>query len=113
MNIWGRSRPTGGEGYAIHVPDSDYVVCVDGPLCGRWYTYDDWLVQRQSSVRLGVAIDRPDAVARCYLPTNRAAGRTDKPEGRDQYMQARVWEYVPPEQWIKWDKEYKTPEERT
>jgi hypothetical protein len=86
------------------------VALENGPSNRRWFFYRDWLALRRSS-RLGrYALDHPCGSPRCYLPTEELAVNSD-PAITARYGDARVWRYVAPEQWARWGREYRTPEE--
>jgi hypothetical protein len=98
--------------HADHIanPRTPLVALEGGPSYGRWFFYRDWLALRRSSRRSRYSLDRPCGSCRCYLPTNRLATNTD-PTITERHGEARVWEYIPPEQWTRWGRQYFTPEE--
>jgi hypothetical protein len=91
-------------------PATPLVALSGGPKRHQWLFYADWLAQRRSSRRY--PLDHPDGACRCYLPTEELGVNTD-PAVTRKYGDARVWKYVPPEQWARWGREYRTPEETT
>jgi hypothetical protein len=93
-------------------PRTRSVALEGGPRDRQWWPYRDWLAVRESSRRDGYPLDHPWGSCRCYLPTDRHTTNTD-PAFPRRTGQARVWQYVPPEQWARWGREYLTPEETT
>jgi hypothetical protein len=93
-------------------PRTPMVALDGGPRHLQWWPYRDWLAVRESSRRDGCPLDHPWGSSRCYLPTVHCATNTD-PRFPLRTGQARVWEYIPPEQWTSWGREYFTPEEAT
>lgn len=89
-------------------PATPMVALSGGPSNRRWFFYRDWLVLRRSSRRY--PLDHPCGSPRCYLPTEELGVNSD-PAITDKYGAARVWNYVPPDQWARWGREYRTPEE--
>jgi hypothetical protein len=92
-------------------PATPLVALSGGSRHGRWFFYRDWLELRVSSRRLRHSLYHPSGFPRCYLPTDRMGVNPD-PDITAKHGRARVWEYVPPEQWARWGKEYLAPEER-
>jgi hypothetical protein len=94
--------------YAFRDPYSELVALQGGPRDHRWFYYRDWIAARRASRRLRCPLERPDGASRCYAPTTEFA---DQPGKGDAVLTARVWTYLPPEQWRAWGREYRTPEE--
>jgi hypothetical protein len=94
--------------YAFDDPHSELVALRGGPRDHRWLYYRDWIAARCSSRRLRVPLDRPDGASRCYAPTTTFTHQHTK-SGNE--LTARVWTYLPPQQWRAWGSEYRTPEE--
>lgn len=94
--------------YAFDTPHSELVALQGGPRDHRWWFYRDWIAARRASRRMRVALERPDGACRCYAPTTEFITQHGK---KDTVLTARVWTYLPPEQWHAWGREYRTPEE--
>nr|WP_042184397.1 hypothetical protein [Kibdelosporangium sp. MJ126-NF4]CEL16271.1 hypothetical protein [Kibdelosporangium sp. MJ126-NF4]CTQ94195.1 hypothetical protein [Kibdelosporangium sp. MJ126-NF4] len=92
-------------------PESRAVFLEGGPRDHQWWPYREWLAVRDASRRDGDALTDPWGCSRCYLPTYRLTVNTDPVRFPLRKGHARVWEYVPPAQWARWGKEYRTPEE--
>lgn len=99
-------------GHADHItnPRTPLVTLEGGPRRCQWWPYRDWLAVRESSRRDGYPLDHPWGSSRCYLPTDRRFINTDPAVPRRNGL-TRVWKYIPPTQWARWGREYRTPEE--
>jgi hypothetical protein len=93
-------------------PTTPLVALSNGPRHGRWFFYRDWLELRASSRRLHHSLYHPASAPRCYLPTEDHATNPD-PAITHRYGAARTWRWVEPTQWLRWGREYLTPEELT
>ncbi|GLZ36347.1 hypothetical protein Lesp02_85340 [Lentzea sp. NBRC 105346] len=104
-----------GGSSATSDPKSEVVALVGGRQHRHAFFYADWLVQRLASRRLRYPLDHPDGASRCYLPTDETyehpTARVTDEFGQKRPALTRVWAWVEPEQWTRWGREYRTPEE--
>ncbi|MFC3892110.1 hypothetical protein ACFOWZ_11545 [Lentzea rhizosphaerae] len=96
-------------------PVTPVVALVGGPQHRRAYFYRDWLANRLSSRRGRYPLTHACGSSRCYLPSDdtyeHPIAKVTDDYGDKQPALTRVWVWVAPEQWMRWDREYFTPEE--
>ncbi|MFD7655452.1 hypothetical protein ACFV4N_15885 [Actinosynnema sp. NPDC059797] len=91
-------------------PRTELVALHGGPQHHRWFHYRDWLARRDASRRGRYHLGHACAAERRYLPTDHLTTHPD-PALTDRHGPARVWIYIDLNQWWRWGREYRTPEE--
>lgn len=73
----------------------ELVVCVGGPLDGRWYTAQDWQVARDAAKRMRQVMGRSDRCPRLVLGYRQSTESRPHPDPR-RWPPGRVWIPVQP-----------------